>query len=122
MMGCSAGDPECYAEEKPVHRVSITRPFEMGKFQVTQAEYEAVMTTNPSYSQGPNLPVEGVSWEDAQKFCEAVNRQGGRLPLSPADRGGMGIRGTRAEIVPADMVRCFKLHGSETIRAVRLIR
>jgi len=73
MMGCSEGDRECYAEEKPEHRVSITRPFEMGKFQVTQAQYEAVRTVNPSYSQGPNLPVEGVSWEDAQKFCEALN-------------------------------------------------
>lgn len=48
----------------------------MGKYQVTQAQYEAVTTVNPSYSQGPNLPVEGVSWDDAQKFCEAVNRKG----------------------------------------------
>jgi formylglycine-generating enzyme required for sulfatase activity len=76
MMGCSAGDGECHADEKPAHRVSITRPFEMGKYQVTQAQYEAVTTVNPSYSQGPNLPVEGVSWDDAQKFCEAVNRKG----------------------------------------------
>ena len=73
MMGCSEEDPECNADEKPAHRVSITRPFEIGKFQVTQAEYEAVMAANPSNSKGANLPVEGVSWEDAQKFCEAMN-------------------------------------------------
>jgi Sulfatase-modifying factor enzyme 1 len=73
MMGCSAGDPDCYAEEKPVHRVTITRPFEMGKFQVTQAEYEAVMSVNPSNFKGANLPVENVSWEDANRFCEALN-------------------------------------------------
>ena len=96
MMGCSAGDNECYAEEKPSHRVSITRPFEIGKYQVTQAEYETVMATNPSYSRGPNHPVDGVSWEDAQKFCEAVNRKGDghhyRLPTEAeweyAARGG----------------------------------
>jgi formylglycine-generating enzyme required for sulfatase activity len=76
MMGCSAGDHECQADEKPAHRVSITRPFEIGKYQVTQAEYEAVTAVNPSYSKGPNLPVEGVSWDDAQKFCEALNRKG----------------------------------------------
>jgi len=72
-MGCSVGDQECHADEKPAHRVSITRPFEMGKYQVTQAEYEAATAVNPSYSQGPNLPVEGVSWDDARKFCEALS-------------------------------------------------
>lgn len=73
MMGCSPGDTECYAEEKPAHRVVITRAFEMGKYQVTQAQYEAVMGTHASYFRGPDLPVEGVSWEDARKFCEALN-------------------------------------------------
>jgi formylglycine-generating enzyme required for sulfatase activity len=73
MMGCSAGDPDCYAEEKPVHRVNITRPFEMGKFQVTQADYEAVMNINPSNFKGRNLPVENVSWHDANRFCDALN-------------------------------------------------
>ena len=76
LMGCSAADAECNADEKPAHRVVIARPFEMGKYQVTQAEYEAVTAANPSNSKGPNLPVEGVSWDDAQKFCEALNRKG----------------------------------------------
>jgi formylglycine-generating enzyme required for sulfatase activity len=53
--------------------VVITRAFEMGKYQVTQAHYEAVTAANPSYFQGPNLPVEGVSWDNAQKLCEALN-------------------------------------------------
>lgn len=97
MMGCSAGDKECYAEEKPIHRVTITKPFEIGKYQVTQAEYEAVTSTNPSDSKGsPNLPVESVSWDDAQKFCEALTRKGDgyryRLPSEAeweyAARGG----------------------------------
>ena len=72
LMGCSAGDEECYPEEKPAHRVTIARVFEIGKHQVTQAQYEAVSGTNRSYFNGPNLPVEGVSWDDAQKFCEAL--------------------------------------------------
>jgi formylglycine-generating enzyme required for sulfatase activity len=84
MMGCSPGDPECYAEEKPAHRVVITRAFEMGKYQVTQADYDAIMAANTSFVQGPSLPVEGVSWDDAQRFCEELNgKQDGyhyRLP------------------------------------------
>lgn len=74
MMGCSPGD-ECYPEEKPSHRVIISRSFEIGKCQVTQAEYQAVMEQNPSAFQGPNLPVESVSWDDAQHFCQTLNRR-----------------------------------------------
>jgi len=83
MMGCSPGDAECYVEEKPSHRVVITRAFEMGKYQVTQADYEAVTAAKPSYFQGPNLPVEGVSWDNTQKFCDALNgkRDGYRYRL-----------------------------------------
>jgi len=73
MMGCSPGDNECYSEEKPSHAVEITRPFELGKFQVTQSQYEEVMGCNPSYFTGPNYPVDGVSWDDAQRFCEKLN-------------------------------------------------
>jgi formylglycine-generating enzyme required for sulfatase activity len=73
MMGCSPGDLECTAQEKPAHRVSITRPFEIGKYLVTQAEYEALTSVNPSHFQGPNLPVENVSWDDVQKFFEALD-------------------------------------------------
>jgi len=73
LMGCSPGDSECYPEEKPAHRVTITRAFEISKYQVTQQEYQTLMGTNPSTFQGANLPVEGVSWNDAQHFCEALN-------------------------------------------------
>ena len=73
VMGCSPGDSECHQEEKPAHRVVISRSFEIGKHQVTQADYQTVTGTNPSFNQGPTLPVEGVSWDDAQRFCNALN-------------------------------------------------
>jgi formylglycine-generating enzyme required for sulfatase activity len=74
---CETVAPGACKVEAIAHEVefTITRLFELGKFQVTQAEYEAVMSANPSYTQSPNLPVEGVSWEDAQKFCEALNNK-----------------------------------------------
>ena len=59
MMGCSPGDAECYAEEKPAHRVVITRAFELGKYLVTQAQYEAVTAANRSYSAG-RCPPRGL--------------------------------------------------------------
>jgi formylglycine-generating enzyme required for sulfatase activity len=82
-MGSNVAEGSNY--ERPVHRVRISEPFYMGKYEVTQAQWEAVMGTNPSYFKGnPNRPVEGVSWEDVQAFIKRLNRQEGwevcRLP------------------------------------------
>ena len=72
-MGCSANDAECNADENPRHRVRITKPFEIGKYEVTQAEWTAVMQMNPSANKGANLPVESVSKFEAQDFLAKLN-------------------------------------------------
>ena len=59
--------------ERPQHKVIIQQPFYLGKYEVTQTQYETIMEENPSFFaflNEPNLPIENVSWEDAKKFCE----------------------------------------------------
>jgi sulfatase modifying factor 1 len=78
-MGSNNGD----SDEKPVHAVRISRGYWMGKCEVTQSQYEAVMGTNPSRFKGSSLPVETVSWNDAVGFCRKLTereRSAGRLP------------------------------------------
>ncbi|MBO4796666.1 MAG: SUMF1/EgtB/PvdO family nonheme iron enzyme, partial [Verrucomicrobia bacterium] len=65
------------------HRVTLTKGYWLGKFEVTQAQYEAIMGTNPSKFKGASLPVECVSWKDATNFCAkltAIEKKAGRLP------------------------------------------
>ena len=69
MMGSENGDPE----EKPVHQVTIREGFYVGRYEVTQAQWQRVMGTNPSNFKGDNLPVEQVSWLDAQEFIRKLN-------------------------------------------------
>ena len=73
MMGCSNGDTECYGNEKPAHLVKITKAFEIGKYEVTQAQWQSVMGTNPSEFIGADRPVEQVNWYEAQEFLQKLN-------------------------------------------------
>ena len=74
-MGSNDGD----SDEKPVHKVTIS-DFYIGKYEVTQKEWEEVMGGNPSYFKGDNLPVEKVSWYDAVEFCNKKSRKEGLTP------------------------------------------
>ena len=65
------------------HMVMLTKPFYMGKYEVTQEQWESVTKKNPSETKGPKLPVTNVSWEDCQDFIKKLNvktKGGYRLP------------------------------------------
>jgi serine/threonine protein kinase len=89
MMGCSPEDQWCESIEKPVHEVTLTKGFWLGKTEVTQAAYRRVMGRNPSVSDDPELPVDSVKWVQANNYCKAA---GMRLPTEAeweyAARGG----------------------------------
>ena len=71
------------ADEWPVHRVTITKGFWLGKYEVTQEQYEQVTGKNPSKFKGAKNPVEMVTWNAAKGFCETVSKRTGkpiRLP------------------------------------------
>ena len=94
-MGSNDGNPD----EKPVHSVTLDG-FYIGKYEVTQAQWRAVMGSNPSGFKGDNLPVENVSWDDVQEFIERLNAKTGktyRLPTEAeweyAARGGNKSKG-----------------------------
>ena len=73
LMGSPENEEGRSDDESPQHRVTVA-PFYMGKYSVTQAQWEAVMGNNPSNFKGANRPVEQVSWEDAQEFCQRLNK------------------------------------------------
>jgi formylglycine-generating enzyme required for sulfatase activity/serine/threonine protein kinase len=69
--------------EKPMHEVSIYKAYWIGKYEVTQNEYQTITGTNPSHFKGSNKPVEKVNWHDALNFCKKLTereRKAGRLP------------------------------------------
>ena len=82
MMGSPASEKGRSADETQ-HEVTITKPYYMGKYEVTQEQWEAVTGNNPSRIKGTKLPVTDVSWEDCQEFIKKLNakKEGGyRLP------------------------------------------
>ncbi|HPO08817.1 MAG TPA: formylglycine-generating enzyme family protein [bacterium] len=78
MMGSPEEERGRYPEEGPQHEVTITTPFYMGIYEVTQAQWEHVMGSNPAhgYGEGPNVPVYSVSWNDCQAFIAKINEMG----------------------------------------------
>ena len=65
-------------DEKPVHKVTIPKPFAVGKYEVTQAEWNALIGINPSRFRGDRNPVEQVSWEDAKAFVRKLIAKTGK--------------------------------------------
>ena len=91
-----------YDDEKPDHRVTLTKTYYIGKYEVTQALWQVVMGNNPSRFKGDDLPVERVSWKRCQDFISKLNSLTGkrfRLPTEAeweyAARGGNKSRGYR---------------------------
>ena len=80
------GSPKSENKRNPYetqHEVTLTKPFNMGKYEVTQEQWEAVMGNTPSYLKGAKLPVTNVSWNDCQEFIKKLNVKtdgGYRLP------------------------------------------
>ena len=100
MMGATSEQgSDAYTFEKPAHSVTLSNYY-IGKYEVTQAEWQAVMGSNPSRFKGDNKPVENVSWIDCQTFISKLNAKTGlifRLPTEAeweyAARGGNKSKG-----------------------------
>jgi formylglycine-generating enzyme required for sulfatase activity len=84
MMGSPANEAERGKDEGPQHKVRLTKPFYMGKHEVTQEQWERVMGNNPSHFKGAKHPVEKVSWNDTQEFIKKLNARVG-------EKGAFGL-------------------------------
>jgi formylglycine-generating enzyme required for sulfatase activity len=84
MMGADKNFEDASDDETPRHRVTISQPFYLGKYEVTQGEWAEVMGSNLSRFKGRSNPVENVSWDDAIEFIRRLNQKEGhcryRLP------------------------------------------
>ena len=100
MMGATAEQgSDADIDEMPVHKVKLSS-FSIGRYEVTQEEWQAVMGSNPSDFKGPKRPVENVSWNDCQEFIRKLNVMTGRRFRLPTEaeweysaRGGNRSRG-----------------------------
>ncbi|MFN7512298.1 SUMF1/EgtB/PvdO family nonheme iron enzyme [Microcystis sp.] len=85
LMGSPDSDPDARDNEKPQHQVKVNS-FAIGKYPVTQAQYQAVMGTNPSFFKyNPQNPVEDVSWNEAQAFCQKLSQITGKTYRLPTE-------------------------------------
>ena len=73
MMGSPKNEKGRYDDESPVHKVHFAEGFWMGKYPVTQAEWQTIMGNNPSNFKGERRPVENISWDDCQEFLKKLN-------------------------------------------------
>ena len=85
MMGSPSSESQRENNEGPQHSVRISRGFYMGIYEVTQAQYKAVMSNNPSNFKGNNLPVEQVSWNDVTEFCRKLSQKENKTYRLPTE-------------------------------------
>ena len=84
-MGCGSWTSDCDTDEKPVHTVCVD-DFYIGKYEVTQGQWEKLMPNNPSaFPKGDHYPVEMISWYDAQKFITELNSRSNRRFRLPTE-------------------------------------
>jgi formylglycine-generating enzyme required for sulfatase activity len=84
MMGSPESEEGRYSDDSPQHRVTIPGFF-IGKYQLTQKQYQAIMGRHSSRFKGDNRPVEEVSWNDAVKFCELLSQRTGKKYTLPSE-------------------------------------
>lgn len=126
-MGCSPNDKECGRDEKPMHRVTITKGFWMGRTEVTVGAHKRFIAASgrqmpraPSFNSSwanDNMPIVNVNWNEAHDYCSWAE---GRLPSEAqwehAARGG----NTEARFGPLDVVAWY--HGNSGNRAHQVAR
>ncbi|BFM38213.1 bifunctional serine/threonine-protein kinase/formylglycine-generating enzyme family protein [Synechocystis sp. LKSZ1] len=84
LMGSPESEPGSYAHERPQHRVRVPS-FWIGKYAVTQVQWETIMRSNPSYFKGPNRPVECMSWNKCKEFCQKLSKLTGKRYRLPSE-------------------------------------
>lgn len=115
MMGAPSGeggDDDDY-DERPQHQVTFAKPFYMGKYAITQEQWQAVMGNNPSHFKGGKRPVENVSWDDAVNFCQKLSEKTGKTYCLPSEaeweyacRAGTTTAFYFGETITPDLVNC----------------
>src|SRR3954451_6963376 len=80
------GSDNQYFSETPAHSVRFGSGFLLGKYPITQAEWQAVMEDNPSaFGDAPDQPVDGVSWDQATLFCQRISDRSGNTVRLPSE-------------------------------------